>query len=214
MKTLVCHECNLCVANTNNVLARHVRAVHNLEWPDYYVKHELDGEWPVCECGCGEKLLWRKGGFPKFVKGHENKGEQNPMARKKEKNKETQKRVEDIQFSENGWFVNPWTGSEENCLNSIERNFLLHCIKHNDPVTKNHGFKIGWDDTQGLLKCYTPSFKHVDENIIFDLSGFSGTSGQLCLAAVKDWCDEYKFKLLSLEKDEQGFRVVNWYKNQ
>ncbi len=77
--TMSCLECGDLVANSNNVLARHVRKAHQMEWADYYVKHNFRGEWPLCGCGCGERLAWKKGGFAAFVDGHAQRGENNPM---------------------------------------------------------------------------------------------------------------------------------------
>ncbi len=76
---LICKECNFAVANSNNVLGRHVRSVHKLQWPDYVVKHEYAGTWPLCSCGCGEKLKWKKGGFSTCIKEHSSRGEMNGM---------------------------------------------------------------------------------------------------------------------------------------
>lgn len=52
------HECS-----AMNALGYHLRS-HGISYPDYIVKHELAGIWPHCKCG--EKLEYRKGGFPKF----------------------------------------------------------------------------------------------------------------------------------------------------
>lgn len=77
--TMRCLECGDLVANSNNVLARHVRKNHSLEWPDYEIKHFHGGEAPKCKCGCGKYLKWKKGGFANFVDGHATRGENNPM---------------------------------------------------------------------------------------------------------------------------------------
>lgn len=83
--TMACKECNRLVANSANVLGRHIRAEHGLEWHDYLVKHEHNGVWPKCKCGCGEDVAAAKGndGFRDFVKGHDSRGELNPMYGKK-----------------------------------------------------------------------------------------------------------------------------------
>ena len=82
--TLRCKECNQLVANSNNVLGRHVRKEHGLEYPDYLVKHEHNGVWPTCACGCGEKVKWHMGGFSRFVsKACGSTGENNGMFGKK-----------------------------------------------------------------------------------------------------------------------------------
>lgn len=84
--SIVCKECNVPVANSNNVLGRHLRKVHKMEFPDYLVKYEYSGQWPICGCGCGEKLAWKKGGFSKFIKEHTSRGKLNPMYGKRGKN--------------------------------------------------------------------------------------------------------------------------------
>jgi hypothetical protein len=84
--TMKCLECGEMVANSNNVLARHVRKVHGIDWPLYEVKHVHDGVWPKCACGCDNELTWKKGGFAIFVDGHASRGENNPMFGKKGEN--------------------------------------------------------------------------------------------------------------------------------
>lgn len=81
--TMGCLECGELVANSNNVLARHVRKIHGIDWPDYDVKHNFGGKWPKCECGCGQDLRWKRGGFARFVGGHATRGENNPMSGRK-----------------------------------------------------------------------------------------------------------------------------------
>lgn len=77
--TMKCLECDKLVANSNNVLARHLRKEHGIEWPDYIVKYEMGGVWPKCACGCEENLTWKKGGFARFIDGHGQRGQNNPM---------------------------------------------------------------------------------------------------------------------------------------
>jgi hypothetical protein len=91
--TMQCLECGNLVANSNNVLARHVRKVHCMDWPDYEIKHLHGGVVPKCKCGCGQDLMWRKGGFAEYVTGHSSRGVGNPMFGKKgEQNPNTGKR--------------------------------------------------------------------------------------------------------------------------
>ena len=82
---IVCLECNQPVANSNNILGRHVRTTHKMEWDVYLVKHHYDGSWPICKCGCGEKIKWKKGGFPKYQFGHHARGKNNSMYGKRGK---------------------------------------------------------------------------------------------------------------------------------
>jgi len=59
---ITCKECGTeCAAQ--NALGYHLRT-HGISYPDYIVKHEHGGEWP--KCCCGEKLAYKKGGFPRF----------------------------------------------------------------------------------------------------------------------------------------------------
>lgn len=91
--SMECLECNKKVANSKNVLARHARKEHNLEWVDYVVKHEYGGEHPTCKCDCGERVMFAKGGFRKFIKGHDSRGKNNSMYGKKgEENPNTGKK--------------------------------------------------------------------------------------------------------------------------
>lgn len=84
--TMKCLECDMTIANSNNVLARHVRKMHGMDWPQYEVKHTYGGVWPKCSCGCNSKLTWKKGGFAIFVDGHATRGKNNPMFGKKGEN--------------------------------------------------------------------------------------------------------------------------------
>lgn len=85
--TIECKECNSLVANSNNVLARHLHKEHNIEWSDYLIKNNHSGIWPLCLCGCGEKVRYAKGAaegsFRRYIKGHDSRGENNPMFGKK-----------------------------------------------------------------------------------------------------------------------------------
>ena len=79
---LGCQLCGQLVANSRNVLGRHVRTAHNMEFYDYVVKCELDGRWPTCACGCGKYVQYRKGGFDKFAsKSCAAQGDRNPMSK-------------------------------------------------------------------------------------------------------------------------------------
>ncbi len=81
--SIKCLECDKLVANSNNTLSRHIKKEHNMEWIDYSIKHEYNGEHPVCLCKCGGKVVLAKGGFRKYIKGHPQRGSNNPMYGKK-----------------------------------------------------------------------------------------------------------------------------------
>lgn len=59
---ITCKECGQ-ECSAMNALGYHLRT-HGISYPEYVVKYELAGVWPHCKCG--EKLEYRKGGFPKF----------------------------------------------------------------------------------------------------------------------------------------------------
>lgn len=91
-RKVVCKECNAWITNLNTVLARHMKTKHDLTWVDYLVKYEHSGVHPTCECGCGERIKWKKGGFSRFINGHQSRGEFNSMSgRKGEDNPNTGK---------------------------------------------------------------------------------------------------------------------------
>lgn len=56
-------------------VAKHASRVHDKEPGRIYVDYHLDGEWPTCKCGCGEKVNLQKGsekgyGFADYKQGH------------------------------------------------------------------------------------------------------------------------------------------------
>lgn len=198
-RRLECRVCGKMVANSNNILSRHLRTAHDVDWPDYVVQHQHGGQWPTCACGCGDRLPWRKGGFGRFISGHDNRGQQNSMAKA------------EIQVTE-GWTANPFTGREEFMSSSEEANFLEHCVGHGDPVTKDHGFKVGWEDSTGALRIYTPTFRHLEKRVIFTLDSFSGPDGNRLLTSIKEWCDEHRFIMVALRPEGGGFTVIGGHK--
>lgn len=53
-KEFICKECGF-QATSNKQLVHHINKEHG-NWENYYVKHYFNGEWPICKCGCGEKV--------------------------------------------------------------------------------------------------------------------------------------------------------------
>ncbi len=194
-KSILCLECNKPVANSHNVLARHLRTIHSIDWDNYVVKHEHHGEWPVCVCGCNQKLIWRKGGFGKYLKGHDAKSFV----------------VKQVQLQP-GWVANPFTGREENITKEDEVLFLEHCISVNDPVTHDHGLKVPWQDSNGKLKLDTPSFRHLKNKLILVVENNFDSDYYRRLTGYKDWCQVNKFALLVVKKTNTGFDVVSGLK--
>ena len=193
-KKLLCQLCGRRVANTPNVLARHVRAEHGTEWADYVVRFEHGGQWPTCACGCGEQLLWKKGGFGKYAKGHDNRGAQNSQAH-------------DAPLGP-GWVANPFTGREEHITSDDEVAFLDHCRERNDPVTHDHGIRVGWDDAGGKLRIAVPSFRHLQRRLLITVEAQGDPDTDRRVAGYKAWCDEHRYMLLVVRRDPEGFVVT------
>ena len=78
-----CKECGI-ECGSSSGLSYHVRT-HQISYIDYIIKHEHGGTWPLCTCG--EKLAYKKGGFPRFCsKSCASSGSNNPMHGKKGEN--------------------------------------------------------------------------------------------------------------------------------
>lgn len=74
MEKIVCKECQKIfeypkMASCKAQLKRHIREAHKMSILDYVVKHEYNGERPICPCGCGHYLnLNQNGDRWKFTK--------------------------------------------------------------------------------------------------------------------------------------------------
>lgn len=55
-----------------DALRRSVGKVYKINSIDFYVEFNLNGIWPVCKCGCGEKVTWshRLKNFCEYIHGH------------------------------------------------------------------------------------------------------------------------------------------------
>lgn len=72
--TIKCKECGEFVANSNNVLSRHLKKHHKINWIDYVVKWEHENVWPMCACDCGEKLPFHRGRRHFYLYSHPRLG--------------------------------------------------------------------------------------------------------------------------------------------
>lgn len=194
-KSILCKECDRPAANSANVLARHLRSVHGMEWADYVVKHEHGGTWPTCACGCGERLTWRKGGFGKYVRGHDGP---RPIP------------TVTIQ-PQAGWTLNPFTGREER-LSDDEAALLGHCVLANDPITHDHGIRIAWKDSAAAIKFITPAFKHLMKRLVMLIDEPGDPEYGRRMVGVRDWCNEHKHIALVLCRRGAVFDVVGGYR--
>lgn len=70
--------CQVCKTHQSSKIAlqRHVKNKHEKNWPEYYVDTQLNGNWPLCNCGCKTKLKWKYGKlwinnpFGEYIIGH------------------------------------------------------------------------------------------------------------------------------------------------
>ena len=62
-------ECSR-VFESYDSLRRHNSRTHNIKSQDFYVQFYLNGEYPTCKCGCGEKANWIGHGFREYRQGH------------------------------------------------------------------------------------------------------------------------------------------------
>jgi len=118
---IVCKECSKPVANTNNILALHIKHAHNMTFEEYLIKHEHNGNRPKCLCGCGEELYLRKGGFPKFRNNHDGRGKFNGMYGKKGKDNPNTGKIRTEEHKEKYRVVglNNWDNNRDKYLETM-----------------------------------------------------------------------------------------------
>lgn len=56
------YDCQICGNRYNKwqSLATHLSRTHKISGEDYYIKYFMNGEYPLCKCGCGEQLPFQK----------------------------------------------------------------------------------------------------------------------------------------------------------
>jgi hypothetical protein len=131
--------CNICKNEFNgiNSLRSHSKQTHNIDGDNIYVEYLLNGVYPKCECGCGEKppFISIGKGFSRFVKGHHNrvKGKNNFH-----KNPETRKKVAETQKKnwKEGKYKGWWEDKSEETIKKIDG------IKEKLRNNKDRGKKI------------------------------------------------------------------------
>jgi len=133
---IVCRECSKPVANTNNILALHIKHAHNMTFEEYLIKHEHNGNRPKCLCGCGEELYLRKGGFPKFRNNHDGRGKFNGMYGKKGKDNPNTGKIRTEEHKEKYRVVglNNWDNNRDKYLetmhsDSYRENMRAHSLR-------------------------------------------------------------------------------------
>jgi hypothetical protein len=186
-RSLTCRECGKQVANTHNVLARHVRSAHAMEWAEYVVRHEHGGVWPTCACGCGQRLMWKKGGFGKYTKGHDGHTTHDA--------------------SRMDWVLNPFTGREEHITGDDERALFEHCVLHADAVTHDHSIRVPWQDATDRIRLDVPAFKHLRKKLLMVVDRTADPDAGRRRAGYKRWCDEHSYAVIFLRRVGDGFEV-------
>jgi hypothetical protein len=73
MVLMKCYECGQEAQNAKG-LSYHVRMKHGKAYPDYLVEHEMGGTWPLCGCGCEQRVKFLCGKFCAHVRGHQSIG--------------------------------------------------------------------------------------------------------------------------------------------
>ena len=65
-------NCNQCNKDFNSLksLQTHNSRIHKISGAQTYVNFNLNGEWPLCKCGCMEKLNFQGGRFGDYIRGH------------------------------------------------------------------------------------------------------------------------------------------------
>lgn len=71
-------KCKLCknvTFGSYTSLSRHMSRTHNIKCDQFYVEYYLSGNWPVCKCGCGEKVNYSYAlkSFREFNQGHQSR---------------------------------------------------------------------------------------------------------------------------------------------
>ncbi len=71
MNEYTCKRCGKQFENYH-ALRKHVGRIHKIHSTEFYVEFHLNGVWPLCGCGCGQKVKWnskdRK--FRDLIHGH------------------------------------------------------------------------------------------------------------------------------------------------
>lgn len=85
MNKFTCKDCNR-EFDTYKGYQNHNSKTHKITGAETYVNVHFNGEWPVCECGCGQKLNFQLSKFGKYIVGHKtrvNGGFYSPLGAKR-----------------------------------------------------------------------------------------------------------------------------------
>jgi len=224
-----CQECQQLTANTQNGLALHLKSTHDLGYISYIIKHQYDGQHPVCKCGCNQKLQWKKGkNFGEYIHGH-NKRKKNKKSPEPKNTPlpelsmletvETQsvslprnipdKQPELLQskpqlVNTHGfvpqWKWNPLMDGDEFVSSRTEIRFLDEQIRLENAVTKRHEVSIPYV-ANNKQHVYKPDFISVNRATIYGTTNHQFLSDQKMLDIISEWCalNEFTFKVIKYE---------------
>lgn len=222
--TIMCNECKELVANSNNVLSRHIKKYHNMTYEEYVIKHTYHGKQPKCKCGCNENLKLHKGGYPNYISGHNAKGKNNPMfgllgknnpnyGKKrtiKQKEKYSKIAVKRIKNNELGsgfpykseWHLNKYTDKYEFMHSSWEKIFLDWNYINNKPaITKNHDIEIQYL-YEGVNRIYIPDFIDIKNKIIYEVKGYKKNVDNIKKDYAEVWCKNNNYQYIMIENKD------------
>ena len=227
---ILCLECNNAVANSNNVLARHLRKEHSMSWQEYEIKHKFGGIWPLCKCGCLNRLKWFKGGFREYINGHNSSGESNGMYGRKGEESPTYgmkrslshrkilsdsavKKLKEGKIGPSSthrceWKWNPYTERHEYMHSSWESLFLEVCISKNFPITKNHDIKIEYKGNDGFIHAYIPDFISLDSLKIYEIKGHKTEIDKIKWRAARKWCKKRDAEFIVLTSKDSISNLI------
>ena len=74
MKEYKCKRCDK-IFKKYSSLRKHVGRIHKIHSNDFYVEYNLNGIWPLCKCGCEQKVKWsaQLKGFRDYCAGHQSR---------------------------------------------------------------------------------------------------------------------------------------------
>jgi len=76
------NECKVCDRKFKNLngLSNHLSRKHNISIFNYISEHII-GYWPLCKCGCNEKVKWYQCEFEDWLSGHVSRTDKNAWHR-------------------------------------------------------------------------------------------------------------------------------------
>src|ERR1035437_8799038 len=72
------YKCQLCEEvefDNYTSLSRHMGRTHKMDTTQFYIDYHLNGVWPLCKCGCEEKVKWswQLKSFRDYCQGHQSR---------------------------------------------------------------------------------------------------------------------------------------------